>query len=131
VVGDLREGELQCEYAIKVLNRATCPLLAVGNHSTRQSLRLIPQLRWSTVSPNWYSNISDTITLAGGHGEDIVRDVLVSDDLGAVFTCGEDGSVRLWVDSKSDRDSQSMKRKYGHGDQAADKRRKSHSRHNP
>ena len=88
VVGDLRQHE-DCEYAIKLLNRAASPLIAVGNHSNGQSVRLIPQRRSPGLSPSWSSVVSDIVTLSGGHGEDVVRDVLVSDSLDAVFTCGE------------------------------------------
>jgi WD repeat-containing protein 89 len=134
VVGDLRQ-HVDCEYAIKLLNRDASPLVAVGNHSINQNLQLIPQHRSPGVSPTWSSVVSDIVTLPGGHGEDVVRDVLVSDSLGAVFTCGEDGTVRLWVDPMaseySNRELQSTKRKFDDTTQTVGKRRKSHSRANP
>jgi WD40 repeat protein len=124
VVGDVRES-LTCNYAIKLLNRAASPLLAVGNHSADQSVRLIPQRRSPGPSPNWASVLSDIATLPGGHGEDIVRDVLYVDSLDAVFTCGEDGAVRLWTPNQ---ESQSAKRKLDDTAQAAGKRAKNHPR---
>jgi WD40 repeat protein len=133
VVGDLRQ-HVDCEYAIKLLNRAASPLLAVGNHSNGQSVRLIPQRRSPGLSPSWSSVVPGVVTLPGGHGEDVVRDVLCADSLGAVFTCGEDGTVRLWAPMTGDHSSQelqSAKRKHDDTTQAVGKRAKNHSRANP
>jgi WD40 repeat protein len=129
VMGDLRQ-HVGCEYAINVLNRAVSPLIAVGNHSNCQNVRLIPQRRSPGASPIWSSVLSDIVTLSGGHGEDIVRDVMVSDSLGAIFTCGEDGAVRLWIPATSDREPQSAKRKLDGATDAFGKRAKSHLRPN-
>lgn len=38
----------------------------------------------------------ERVRLGGGHGEEIVRDVVVDERGGVCYTCGEDGRVRGW-----------------------------------
>jgi WD repeat-containing protein 89 len=96
-LGDIRE-RLSCEYAIKIWNDNT-PLLAVGIHSENPAMKLIPLIRSTdSASPKWVPTIDSRIELAGGHGEDIIRDYYVDTDARVIYTCGEDGTIRQWRD---------------------------------
>ncbi|KAF2754652.1 WD40 repeat-like protein [Pseudovirgaria hyperparasitica] len=90
--GDLRE-RLGCEYIVNIVyGDSDAPFVAAGSHS-RQSLTLYPFPLADSVDVTW--------ELAGAHGDDIVRDVLVDAPTSTVFTCGEDGQVKAWKQPSS------------------------------
>lgn len=98
-LGDVRE-QLGCEYVVNMYQAGSKPYLAVGNH-TEQWLDLVPfknKAETSTEARSWKPRSSEDkrIRLAGAHGEELVRDVLLPDGAKVVYTCGEDGAVRLW-----------------------------------
>ena len=39
-----------------------------------------------------------------GHGEELVRDVIVPEGAEVIYTCGEDGMVRAWAGGGADDD---------------------------
>jgi WD40 repeat protein len=101
LIGDIREP-LSCEYAIKIWNDST-PLFGVGNHSTHPDLKLIPltrKPREESRSPDWISDLENSINLIGGHGEDVIRDFYIDADAKTIFTCGEDGTIRQWRENE-------------------------------
>ncbi|KAI2225807.1 hypothetical protein LOZ15_000201 [Ophidiomyces ophidiicola] len=90
--GDLRSA-LHCDYVVNVLVGAAGAYAATG--STReQSLDLIPIV----ASPEFQFDRTKVWGLPGAHGEEVVRSVLLNNLSGSVFTCGEDGQVRVWRD---------------------------------
>ncbi|OCL02231.1 WD40 repeat-like protein [Glonium stellatum] len=105
--GDVRE-KMGCEYVVKVAFVDTEAYLAVGSHSS-QYLDLVPlqqPLRWvdgpggskrpEEIRLNWTYDLSKSLRLPGGHGEEIIRDVVSDVHNNTTFTCGEDGQVRAW-----------------------------------
>jgi WD40 repeat protein len=85
--GDMRE-RLKCTYVIDVLLQSDGPpLIAHGNTETG-TLSLT-----SMGSPGSWK-LGQSVKLPGAHGEEIVRDVLLTDR--RAYTCGEDGTVKLW-----------------------------------
>jgi hypothetical protein len=53
-------------------------------------------LKLVALRPQWTIDTVTTIDLPGAHGEEPVRDVLIDEQAQRIFTCGEDGHVRLW-----------------------------------
>ncbi|EAS32227.3 WD repeat protein [Coccidioides immitis RS] len=87
--GDLRSA-LHCDYAVDILVDGGV-YAAVG--STReQTLNLVPIV----ASPEFHFDQAKVWRLPGAHGEEIVRSMLLDSQSQTVFTCGEDGHVRLW-----------------------------------
>ena len=98
-LGDVRE-QFNCEYVVNMYQAGEKPYLAVGNH-TEQWLDLVRFKNKATSAAEarkWKpkSTEESRIRLAGGHGEELVRDILLPDDASVVYTCGEDGMVRAW-----------------------------------
>ncbi|KAI1926008.1 hypothetical protein LOZ12_000566 [Ophidiomyces ophidiicola] len=117
--GDLRSA-LHCDYVVNVLVGAAGAYAATGStrysppscshlfHSSlflhpvlmtirrarEQSLDLIPIV----ASPEFQFDRTKVWRLPGAHGEEVVRSVLLDNLSGSVFTCGEDGQVRVWRD---------------------------------
>lgn len=106
-LGDVRE-QFACEYVVNLYEAGSKPYLAVGNH-TEQWLDLI-RFKNKASSPSdtrsWKPKSTDEsrIRLHGGHGEELVRDVLIPEGAGVVYTCGEDGIVRVWKAEDEDVD---------------------------
>lgn len=80
-LGDVR-GPLACDYVADVLDG----LVAVGKEN---DFRLIPLVQEQPQPDSAY-------ILQGGHGEEIVRTVLLDSTNRMVYTGGEDGIVRYW-----------------------------------
>ncbi|KAK2768327.1 hypothetical protein FQN54_000180 [Arachnomyces sp. PD_36] len=89
--GDLRPV-LDCSYVVQVLRGSGESFVAAGSTS-EQRLDLIPL----TSSPKWNFNQDAIWRLPGGHGEEIVRSIYLDQQSNSVFTCGEDGFVRVWT----------------------------------
>jgi WD40 repeat protein len=86
--GDMRE-RLQCTYVIDVVLQSSGgpPLIAHGNaESGKLSLT-------SLGSPGSWA-LGQSLDLPDAHGSEIVRGVLL--DAGLTYTCGEDGTVKVW-----------------------------------
>ncbi|TID20989.1 WD40 repeat-like protein [Venturia nashicola] len=99
VLGDVRET-LGCEYVVNVLQAGNKSVIAAGNHSEHW-LDLINLNNAADKSSDrrnweWRADNDNRVRLVGGHGEEVVRDVFVSEGANVVFTCGEDGMVRQW-----------------------------------
>lgn len=85
--GDVR-GKLNCMYVIDVLRQPSGqPVVAYG-HNERQTLSIVEL----TGPEPW--EFGQTVDLPGAHGEEVVRDVLLTDR--RAYSCGEDGQVRVW-----------------------------------
>ncbi|OCK82171.1 WD40 repeat-like protein [Lepidopterella palustris CBS 459.81] len=111
--GDVRE-KFGCEYVAKLSWIDTKAFLAVGSHSS-QYLDLIPleqPFGWvnqpdgskkpEEIPLNWRYDLSGSIRLPGGHGEEIVRDIYSDGHSHTTFTCGEDGYLRAWKFADTD-----------------------------
>jgi hypothetical protein len=97
-LGDVRE-HFGCEYVVNLYEgQGRKPYLAVGNHS--EGWLDLVRFKNKATSPSdarkWKpkSTEDSRIRLLGGHGEELVRDVLLAEEV--VYTCGEDGLVRAW-----------------------------------
>ncbi|CAG7977192.1 unnamed protein product [Penicillium salamii] len=86
--GDLRDP-LGCEYIAQLCLGAQ-PYIAAGN-KMEQRLDLVP-----LVSGPWSLDRENLWRLPGAHGEEVVRSVYLDEQSSSVFTCGEDGYVRVW-----------------------------------
>lgn len=122
--GDVRE-QLQCSYVVDVLPTAGSPPAWIAAGDTRYTLShprdavfsltfcSTNRLSLTPLLPKW-SFGDETMLLPGGHGGEVVRDVLVDSQVRnanhtrdryaslqvqhrRIFTCGEDGHIRLWA----------------------------------
>ncbi|KAK2743783.1 hypothetical protein FQN57_004720 [Myotisia sp. PD_48] len=59
---------------------------------SQQTLDLVPL----SSTPQFHFDQSKIWKLPGSHGEELVRSVFFDSESQAVYTCGEDGYVRLW-----------------------------------
>lgn len=81
-LGDLR-GPLECEYVVDCIPSFGNgqAVLAAGTHS-KQQLNLIPLVSVDFVgSEIWDFNIHSTINLTGAHGEEIVRSLILNNQV--------------------------------------------------
>lgn len=85
--GDVRE-KLQCMYVVNVTVRPDGPPLIAYGHTENQTLSIS-----SLGSPGAWE-FGQRVELAGAHGEEVVRDLLIYQQ--RALTCGEDGKVKLW-----------------------------------
>jgi len=87
--GDVRE-QLRCMYVIDLLRDPTGvqPVVACG-HNERQTLSVV-----QLTGPGPLA-FGQSINLPGAHGDEVVRDLLLTQDRRA-YSCGEDGQVRVW-----------------------------------
>ncbi|CAI7655313.1 unnamed protein product [Penicillium bialowiezense] len=92
--GDLRDP-LGCEYVAQLCLGAQ-PYIAAGN-KMEQRLDLVP-----LVSGPWSMDRENLWRLPGAHGEEVVRSVHLDEQSSSVFTCGEDGYVRVWKPEEGD-----------------------------
>jgi WD40 repeat protein len=93
-LGDVRE-QFGCDYVVNVQIGSTS-LVSAGRHTDDPHLDLIPLAKDPIPSPGWTPEMNHRIRLAGGHGSDVIRDVLWYADDEVAFTCGEDSMVRVW-----------------------------------
>lgn len=94
-LGDVRET-LDMEYVVSIAWSGSTPYIVGGKHSA-QMLDMIALTQHPSSPVKWSPRLEDRIRLDGGHGEEIVRGIYVQGDAdAAVFTCGEDGVIRLW-----------------------------------
>jgi len=94
-LGDVRE-QFGCDYVVNVVQTGSTPIVAAGRHTDSPYLDLIPFVKGPLPSPGWTSDVNNRTRLAGGHGPEVIRDVLWYADDEVAFTCGEDGMVRVW-----------------------------------
>ncbi|OAL45155.1 WD40 repeat-like protein [Pyrenochaeta sp. DS3sAY3a] len=92
--GDVREA-LGCEYLVKMHWVGGTPYVAAGKHS-ESNLSLIPISKNSSKPLDYTFDLSKSIQLPGGHGEEVVRDMFTDVSTRTTYTCGEDGFVRTW-----------------------------------
>lgn len=86
-LGDVRP-QLDCMYAISLLRQSDGSHVIACGHNEKETLSLI-----QLTGPSSYG-FGQKVELPGAHGEEVVRDVLLSGRL--VYSCGEDGHVRVW-----------------------------------
>ncbi|KAF2218147.1 WD40-repeat-containing domain protein [Elsinoe ampelina] len=92
--GDVRE-ELKASYVAQILQSAGETWVASG-HLEEKTLRLTPLVRGEGKT-KWRFDHSRALSLPDGHGEEVVRDVLLDEVSKTVISCGEDGMVRVWA----------------------------------
>ncbi|PGH28157.1 hypothetical protein AJ80_00047 [Polytolypa hystricis UAMH7299] len=88
--GDVRPI-LHSDYVVQVLFGGGGTYIASGKTSGHQ-LDLTPLVS----SPKFHFDQSNIWRLPGAHGQEVVRSVYLDDQSKSIFTCGEDGYVRLW-----------------------------------
>ncbi|KAJ5819315.1 hypothetical protein N7474_004906 [Penicillium riverlandense] len=94
--GDVRQP-LGCEYIAQLCIGGQGPYIAAGNKAD-QRLDLIPLVS----DPTWRFDQDSLWRLPGAHGEEVVRSVYLDEQSQSVFTCGEDGFVRVWKPADDD-----------------------------
>lgn len=94
-LGDVRE-QFGCDYVVDIVQIGSTPLVAAGRHTDDPRLDFIPLVKSPVPSPGWTPEVNYGIRLAGGHGSEVIRDMLWYADDEVAFTCGEDGAVRVW-----------------------------------
>ncbi|KAG8624289.1 hypothetical protein KVT40_007356 [Elsinoe batatas] len=92
--GDVRE-ELKASYVAQILQSAGETWVASG-HLEEKTLRLTPLVRGDGKT-KWRFDHSRALSLPDGHGEEVVRDVLLDEGNRTIVSCGEDGMVRVWA----------------------------------
>ncbi|KAI5780348.1 WD domain protein [Peziza echinospora] len=106
--GDVRQS-LACEYVINLLPRTSGAggTLVAGSHQ-QQWVDLMPfNNEWNDAVNRredtkkgrmygWKVVFGDGVRLEGGHGEEVVRCVRISEATRTVYTGGEDGLVKIW-----------------------------------
>ncbi|KAI9892123.1 MAG: hypothetical protein M1814_001829 [Vezdaea aestivalis] len=101
-LGDVR-SVLGCEYVVDVCALGEEEvLIPVGKTEGKPGLILTPLRRGG--GGKWAFERDEAVLLPGAHGEEIVRSVYVDGKIGAVYTAGEDGAVRLWREIEADED---------------------------
>ncbi|KAI5967766.1 hypothetical protein CANMA_002946 [Candida margitis] len=85
--GDLRQQWADNEYVIDVYPSGYA---AYGANSS-SNLFIIP---FNPKKEKFKD--SKTVNLPGGHGEEVVRDVIIKPNTTQCLTCGEDGKIKLW-----------------------------------
>lgn len=90
--GDVRQT-LSCMYVIDILQQVdgAAPAVMAYGHNENKSLSIV-QLVGGPAS--W--SFGPSIDLPGAHGEEVVRDLLLTADQSRAFSCGEDGQVKAW-----------------------------------
>lgn len=99
VCGDVRE-ELGCEYVIDLCWVGPQPCVAAGRHSEKQAT-LTPITKGTNGPLDYAFDLANATSLAGAHGEEIVRDLFTDVHTHTTYTCGEDGQIRAWKISDS------------------------------
>ncbi|CAN9247959.1 unnamed protein product [Alternaria alternata] len=98
VWGDVREG-LGCEYVVDLGWAGQQAFVAAGKHS-ESLLNFIPISKGTNGPLDYSFDVDKSITFAGAHGEEIVRDAFTDVHTNTTYTCGEDGQVRAWRPSE-------------------------------
>lgn len=81
--GDIRQA-WDCEYVCDVLDN----YIALGSN-TKSSFKLVP-------FQNEQVDLHNALNLSNGHGEEVVRSVIVDTSSHLIYTGGEDGIVKVW-----------------------------------
>ncbi|GAV30171.1 hypothetical protein PMKS-003679 [Pichia membranifaciens] len=84
--GDIREA-WDCEYVIDLYAPG---YVACGSNS-KESLKIF---HFDPEKEDFDPSKAQQLVLEGGHGEEVVRDIIISNS--NVFTAGEDSIVRVW-----------------------------------
>lgn len=90
--GDIRE-KWGCDYVIDLYPG----FVATGKSHEEGDcdLKLIPFM-------NEIADVNNSVTIKNPHGSEVVRDVFIpSTDSSLLYSCGEDGSVKVWKNSNS------------------------------
>lgn len=87
--GDVRKT-LDCMYVVDVLQQSSGQSVMAYGHNVKQTLSIV-----QLTGPDPWS-FGHKMDLPGAHGEEVVRDVLLTADSSRAFSCGEDGQVKLW-----------------------------------
>lgn len=86
--GDVRQT-LDCSYIVDIVDGGR-PVVVCGNLE-KKSLALV-ELANSQSRP-----FGARIELSGAHGEEVVRDLIITDEGRKAISCGEDGYVKVWA----------------------------------
>jgi WD repeat-containing protein 89 len=101
--GDLRE-KLQCDYMANIIQLGNSSIIASGKHGEEKSQQFLDLVRLTPPadlqSLLWAPDLDNRIRLAGGHTTEVIRDVIAFEEPNVVFTCGEDGMVRQWMEQE-------------------------------
>ncbi|KAI5291291.1 hypothetical protein KEM52_000211 [Ascosphaera acerosa] len=89
--GDVRD-QLGCSYVAQVARGPDQRYYVAGGMTDQKRFSLTPIAR----EPRWHFDQASRVDLAGAHEEEVVREVLLDGDSKSMFTCGEDGFVRVW-----------------------------------
>lgn len=94
--GDVRE-KLRCMYVIDLVREPSTgqPVLAYG-HNERQTLGMAQLVGDSNGNALGSWDLGQKVALPGAHGEEVVRDLLLARDGRRAYSCGEDGTVKVW-----------------------------------
>ncbi|KAL8631257.1 hypothetical protein Q9189_003021 [Teloschistes chrysophthalmus] len=102
--GDLRP-QLHCDYVVDLMSsRSMGPVFGAGSHSG-QHVDIVPLRRQTS----WSLEVSETIRLPGGHGEEVIRSMCSSHDEKTIFTAGEDGQIKAWRPSGEENNATKIK----------------------
>lgn len=87
---DVRD-QLRCNYVAQVIRSNENVYIASGMLEQKR-FDLMPVVK----EPRWRFDESAVVRLPGAHGEEVVREVLLDESSRSLYTCGEDGFVRVW-----------------------------------
>ena len=92
--GDLRAA-LSCQYVADVFPKAhgAGAVVGAGTHD-REMFELVHLT--NSGGGSWAFDRENSVGLPGAHGSEVVRSFCFYDEMGTVFTAGEDGFIRAW-----------------------------------
>jgi WD40 repeat protein len=82
-LGDVREA-VKCEYVVDVVTKNGGGYVVAGNHS-KQWVDMVGLVKRGMEVEDWGWNFEDGYRLAGGHGEEICRGILVHEPVSFSF----------------------------------------------
>lgn len=98
-LGDVRDA-LSCNYIVRLAEAGGKHYIACGKAGESQDEQYLDLITLNEPASDsllaWTPDASNRFRLQGGHGEELVRDVLPLESANRVFTCGEDGFIRCW-----------------------------------
>ncbi len=115
--GDLRPL-LNCDYTIDLIPN----YIAIGNNNNDNNNNNCRLVSFETNETNNETiETNKTISLIGGHGEEVIRSIYKNKNGKEIFTGGEDGIVKIWnIDNEvkhkhKNKNKKNKSKKSGHG----------------